>query len=77
MGTSGRQIFEPKKKWKDNNKANPHRDDAEAENKNTKDNPLVYFTFMFATNLNPHNLIDGIRNKWETHNGGKLIVKDL
>jgi hypothetical protein len=77
MGTSGRQIFEPKKKWKDNNKAKPHKDDAEAENTNTKNNPIVYFTFAFATNLNPRNLIDGIRNKWETHGGGKLMVKDL
>ncbi len=77
MGTSGRQIFEPKKMWKENNKAKPHRVDAAAENKNTKEYPIVYFTFAFATDLDPRNLIDGIRNEWETHDGGKLMVKDL
>jgi len=56
-GTSGRQIFEPKKKWNKNNKAKPHRDVAEAENKNIKEeNPIVYFTFAFATDLDPCNL---------------------
>ncbi len=38
---------------------------------------IVYFTFAFATNLNPRNLIDWIRNKWEMHGRGKLMVKDL
>ncbi len=55
----------------------PHRDDDAAENKNTKEYPNVYFTFAFATYLNPRNLIDGIRNKWEMNGGGKLMVKDL
>ncbi len=77
MGNSGRQIFEPKKKWKENNKAKPHRDIAEAENKKIKENLIVYFTFAFATDLDPRNLIDGIRNEWEMHGGGKLLVKDL
>ena len=77
MGPSGRQIFEPTKKWKENNKAKPHRDDAEAEIKNIKKNPTVYFTFAFATDLNPCKLIDGIRNEWETHSREKLMVKDL
>jgi hypothetical protein len=75
MGTSGRQIFEPKKKWKDNNKGQPHRDDKEEEIEKSKE-AVVYFTFAFATTLDPHTLIDGIRNKWETHGGGKLMVKD-
>ena len=55
-----------------------HRDDADnAEKKKTKDNPIVYFTFAFAADLDPHNLIDGIRNEWEMHVGGKLMIKDL
>jgi len=57
MGPSGRQIFEPKKMWMEDNKVKPHRDDAEAEIKNIKENPIVYFTFAFATDLDPCKLI--------------------
>ena len=76
-GPQGGKSSNQRKKWKENNKAKPHRDDAAAENKNTKEYPIVYFTFAIATDLNPRNLIDGIRNKWEMHAGGKLMVKDL
>jgi hypothetical protein len=76
MGTLGRQIFEPKKKWKDNNKGRPHRDDKEEDYAKPKE-AVIYFTFAFAMDLDPRTLIDGIWNEWETHRGGKLMVKDL
>jgi hypothetical protein len=62
MGTSGRQIFEPRKKRTDNNNSCPHRDEEEEERTRTKE-VVVYFTFAFATDLDPRSLIDGIRNK--------------
>ena len=76
MGTSGRQIFEPRKKWKETNKGRLHRDEEEEEATKPKE-AVVFFTFAFVTNFEPHNLINGIRNEWETHGGSKLMVKDL
>ncbi len=71
--TSGNQIFEKKKNWKDKDKQ-PHHDNGAEEQ--LKD-PTIYFTIAIATDLFPHALIDGIRTKWEMHGGGKLQVKDL
>ncbi len=50
-----------------------HRDDAAEDFKN----PVMYFTIAIATNLQPCNLIDGIRTEWAMHGGDKLQVKDL
>jgi hypothetical protein len=71
--TSGNQIFEKKKNWKDKDKQ-PHRNNGAEEQ--LKD-PTTYFTIAITTDLFPCTLIDGIRTKWETHGGGKLQVKDL
>jgi hypothetical protein len=70
--TSGKQTFDKKNNWKENNKQ-PYRDN---ETEGLKD-PVVYFTIAIATDLAPRIVIDGIRTKWETHGGGKLQVKDL
>ncbi len=69
---SGKQIFDKKKNWKDNNKQ-PHRDNVAEVLKD----PVVYFTIAITTDLAPRVLIDGIMTEWETYSGGKLQVMDL
>ncbi len=71
--TSGNRFFEKKKNWNDDKGKQPHQDSGPKELKD----PIVYFTIAIATDIFPCTLIDGIWTKWETHEGGKLQVKDL
>ena len=75
--TSGNRIFEKKKDWKGENSSKKagHRDNAAKED--TYRDPIVYFTIAIATDIQPRNLINGIRTEWEANGGGKLQVKDL
>ncbi len=42
----------------------------------TKD-PVVYFTMVIATDLDPHDVISGISHKWNRLSGTCLMIKDL
>ena len=75
--TSGNRIFEKKKDWKGDKSSKKvgHRDNAAKED--IFHDPIVYFTLAIATDIQPRNLINGIRTEWEANGGGKLQVKDL
>ena len=74
--TSGNRIFEKKKDWKqDNNAKKGHRDNESTES--IYKDPVVYFTFVIATDIEPRSLVHGIKTEWEANGGGKLSIKDL
>jgi hypothetical protein len=74
--TSGNRIFEKKKDWKqDNNTKKDHQDNKSRESA-FKD-PVVYFTFVIATDIEPRALVHGIKTEWEANGGGKLAINDL
>jgi len=75
--TSRNRIFEKKKDWKGDKSSKKvgHRDNAAKED--IFHDPIVYFTLAIATDIQPRNLINGIRTEWEANGGGKLQVKDL